>query len=213
MNLPNCHRFGGRLSAELRSRPASQHCIRAQRSNVVKAISRELLVHESNVANAPQAAVAVQGASQLNAYRLPDHCAAAASLRFPPARRRGCIASRSFRRSSLACGLSSGELIQEDELKKVLFLYRVGADARPSAPASANGRARTISSSPYIDAIKLDRRIMPRRTDISSILIIGAGPIVIGQAAEFDYSGSQAVKALKERAIASSSSIRTRRRS
>src|ERR687893_586757 len=39
---------------------------------------------------------------------------------------------------------------------------------------------------------------MPRRTDIASILIIGAGPIVIGQAAEFDYSGSQAVKALKE---------------
>src|SRR6187551_3738044 len=38
---------------------------------------------------------------------------------------------------------------------------------------------------------------MPRRTDIQSILIIGAGPIVIGQAAEFDYSGSQAVKALK----------------
>jgi carbamoyl-phosphate synthase large subunit len=39
---------------------------------------------------------------------------------------------------------------------------------------------------------------VPKRTDISSILIIGAGPIVIGQAAEFDYSGSQAVKALKE---------------
>jgi len=39
---------------------------------------------------------------------------------------------------------------------------------------------------------------MPARTDISSILIIGAGPIVIGQAAEFDYSGSQAVKARKE---------------
>jgi carbamoyl-phosphate synthase large subunit len=38
---------------------------------------------------------------------------------------------------------------------------------------------------------------MPKRTDISSILIVGAGPIVIGQAAEFDYSGSQAVKALK----------------
>ena len=39
---------------------------------------------------------------------------------------------------------------------------------------------------------------MPRRTDISSILIIGAGPIVIGQACEFDYSGTQAVKALKD---------------
>jgi len=38
---------------------------------------------------------------------------------------------------------------------------------------------------------------MPKRTDISSILIIGAGPIVIGQACEFDYSGVQAVKALK----------------
>ena len=39
---------------------------------------------------------------------------------------------------------------------------------------------------------------MPKRTDISSILVIGAGPIVIGQACEFDYSGTQAVKALKE---------------
>ena len=39
---------------------------------------------------------------------------------------------------------------------------------------------------------------MPKRTDISSILIIGAGPIVIGQACEFDYSGTQACKALKE---------------
>src|SRR5438105_4696640 len=39
---------------------------------------------------------------------------------------------------------------------------------------------------------------MPKRTDISTILIIGAGPIVIGQACEFDYSGTQAVRALKE---------------
>ena len=39
---------------------------------------------------------------------------------------------------------------------------------------------------------------MPKRTDIKSILIIGAGPIVIGQACEFDYSGSQACKVLRE---------------
>ncbi len=39
---------------------------------------------------------------------------------------------------------------------------------------------------------------MPKRTDIKSILIIGAGPIIIGQACEFDYSGTQACKALKE---------------
>jgi carbamoyl-phosphate synthase large subunit len=39
---------------------------------------------------------------------------------------------------------------------------------------------------------------MPKRTDIKSIMIIGAGPIVIGQACEFDYSGAQACKALRE---------------
>ena len=39
---------------------------------------------------------------------------------------------------------------------------------------------------------------MPKRKDINSILIIGAGPIIIGQACEFDYSGAQACKALKE---------------
>ncbi|MHC4660417.1 MAG: carbamoyl-phosphate synthase large subunit [Planctomycetota bacterium] len=39
---------------------------------------------------------------------------------------------------------------------------------------------------------------MPKRTDLETILIIGAGPIIIGQACEFDYSGTQAVKALKE---------------
>ena len=39
---------------------------------------------------------------------------------------------------------------------------------------------------------------MPKRTDIKSILIVGSGPIVIGQACEFDYSGTQACKALRE---------------
>ena len=39
---------------------------------------------------------------------------------------------------------------------------------------------------------------MPRRTDIHKILVIGSGPIVIGQAAEFDYAGTQACLALKE---------------
>ncbi|MEY3707352.1 MAG: hypothetical protein RL585_1909, partial [Pseudomonadota bacterium] len=39
---------------------------------------------------------------------------------------------------------------------------------------------------------------MPKRSDIHRILIIGAGPIIIGQACEFDYSGAQACKALKQ---------------
>ena len=42
---------------------------------------------------------------------------------------------------------------------------------------------------------------MPKRNDLNSILIIGAGPIIIGQACEFDYSGAQACKALKEEGI------------
>ena len=39
---------------------------------------------------------------------------------------------------------------------------------------------------------------MPQRTDIKKVLIIGSGPIIIGQACEFDYSGTQACKALKK---------------
>ena len=42
---------------------------------------------------------------------------------------------------------------------------------------------------------------MPKRTDINKILIVGAGPRVIGQACEFDYSGAQACKSLKDEAV------------
>ena len=42
---------------------------------------------------------------------------------------------------------------------------------------------------------------MPKRTDIKKVLVIGSGPIVIGQAAEFDYAGTQACRALKEEGI------------
>ena len=43
---------------------------------------------------------------------------------------------------------------------------------------------------------------MPRRNDLTSIMVIGSGPIVIGQACEFDYSGTQACKALREEGYA-----------
>src|SRR5690625_6090158 len=42
---------------------------------------------------------------------------------------------------------------------------------------------------------------MPRRTDLRSVLVIGSGPIVIGQAAEFDYSGTQACRVLREEGL------------
>ena len=42
---------------------------------------------------------------------------------------------------------------------------------------------------------------MPKRTDINSVLVIGSGPIIIGQACEFDYSGTQALKALREEGV------------
>src|SRR5258706_6298769 len=46
--------------------------------------------------------------------------------------------------------------------------------------------------------IRCNRCSMPKRTDLRRILLLGSGPIVIGQGAEFDYSGTQAVKALRE---------------
>src|SRR5262249_37407171 len=46
-----------------------------------------------------------------------------------------------------------------------------------------------------------DKDRMPRRTDLNRVLIIGAGPIVIGQACEFDYSGTQACKALRSEGL------------
>ena len=42
---------------------------------------------------------------------------------------------------------------------------------------------------------------MPKREDIKSVLVIGSGPIVIGQACEFDYSGTQAVKVLRKEGL------------
>ena len=48
---------------------------------------------------------------------------------------------------------------------------------------------------------------MPRRTDIKSVLLIGSGPIVIGQACEFDYSGAQGIKALREEAAPDTSIV------
>ena len=43
--------------------------------------------------------------------------------------------------------------------------------------------------------------IMPQKKDIKKVLVIGSGPIVIGQAAEFDYAGTQACRALKEKGL------------
>ena len=80
-----------------------------------------------------------------------------------------------------------------------------------------NGARR---SPPIVDLRRIRNRggaahqaSMPRREDLKSILIIGSGPIVIGQACEFDYSGTQACKRCARRVIASSSSTRIRRRS
>src|SRR5208282_4538104 len=56
-------------------------------------------------------------------------------------------------------------------------------------------RADARQARPFF--VPTDAEAMPRRTDISSILIIGAGPLVLGQACEFDYSGTQACKAVK----------------
>ena len=64
----------------------------------------------------------------------------------------------------------------------------------PPLKSAAGEPVATCSINVYL----LIDRAMPKRTDIKSILIIGAGPIIIGQACEFDYSGAQACKALRE---------------
>ena len=73
---------------------------------------------------------------------------------------------------------------------KVLGVDRLEARIEPISLAAELG-GRNVRRSPRAPK-------MPKRTDLESILIIGAGPIVIGQACEFDYSGTQACKALKE---------------
>ena len=55
--------------------------------------------------------------------------------------------------------------------------------------------------------------LMPRRTDLKHVLVIGSGPIVIGQACEFDYSGTQACRVLRAEGPQSAWSTPTRRRS
>ena len=54
---------------------------------------------------------------------------------------------------------------------------------------------------------------MPLRSDIKKVLVIGSGPIIIGQAAEFDYAGTQACRALKQEGWKLSSSTPIRQRS
>src|SRR3546814_13213707 len=67
------------------------------------------------------------------------------------------------------------------------------------APARTTWRRCSTGSLRPCKTTRTKRRTdMPKRTDIKTVLIIGAGPIVIGQACEFDYSGAQARKALRD---------------
>lgn len=68
---------------------------------------------------------------------------------------------------------------------------------RPSLPRTQNPEIFFAQRRPPVFHL-VTFRSMPKRTDIHSVLIIGAGPIIIGQACEFDYSGTQACKALRE---------------
>src|SRR6202795_4404814 len=65
-------------------------------------------------------------------------------------------------------------------------------------PFSTKGLFCAPPATHYVLRLTLHALPMPKRTDIHSVLIIGAGPIIIGQACEFDYSGTQACKALRE---------------
>ena len=81
------------------------------------------------------------------------------------------------------------EGLENRELRLFSVQYHPEASPDHMTPATSSPGSRTSWTA---------GRIVPRRTDIHSILIIGTGPIVIGQACEFDYSGTQACKALRE---------------
>jgi carbamoyl-phosphate synthase large subunit len=59
-------------------------------------------------------------------------------------------------------------------------------------------RSTTLRDLRHLGIVGRRARSMPKRTDVHKILIIGSGPIQIGQAAEFDFSGSQACRAARE---------------
>src|SRR3954471_24894543 len=75
------------------------------------------------------------------------------------------------------------------------------SNRRSTDSMRSSGQESRRDSRPVLPAQSLQRNVevnlMPKRTDIKSILIIGAGPSSIGQACEFDYSGAQACKALR----------------
>src|SRR4029078_534387 len=80
-----------------------------------------------------------------------------------------------------------------EKVKKPVKPPRTHADPLPYAAASERTKSCWQN-----DCHPLHRQPMPKRTDLKKILLIGSGPIVIGQACEFDYSGTQACKALRE---------------
>src|ERR1700691_281391 len=73
-----------------------------------------------------------------------------------------------------------------------------GSGMRPAGSRRARCATSSMTSSARRTVPPRPGRRMPRRADLHRILIVGSGPIVIGQAAEFDYSGTQALKALRE---------------
>ena len=101
-------------------------------------------------------------------------------------------ASRTSRCSTAACRASPAPTSRRSVSRAIPKRARVRTTSTTcSTGSSDDGTAQGASIEP-------DRTNMPKRTDIKSVLIIGAGPIVIGQACEFDYSGAQACKALRE---------------
>ena len=81
--------------------------------------------------------------------------------------------------------------MQDESLKKLLLVVSRQADVLNAQRDLRRPLGARQSSEAGLRRQMAIPELMPKRTDISSILIIGAGPIVIGQACEFDYSGSR----------------------
>ena len=101
-----------------------------------------------------------------------------------------------FQNDQEACGMAETVPFQSN-IAQAGTAEVVPFQDNPTQPG-ANKTVSAQSMSRKFSEQMEDKKSMPRRNDIQKILVIGSGPIVIGQSAEFDYSGTQACKALKQ---------------
>ena len=109
------------------------------------------------------------------------------------------LLERSSRRRRRACACASGSPRASPSWAGWSADRR--AEVEKKLPEASRSRRRAPTGASRRNPERRNKHTVPRRNDIKSVMLIGSGPIVIGQACEFDYSGTQGVKALQRRGL------------